>query len=316
MPRSRAPGLTDRPAGGLRPAGDPPRRRARWWAPVVVACGAGLVAACGPTSPGPAASGSAAAPASAPPTESSPSTAAYSGDPGPGWKLTWSDDFTGAGALRDWTFANGGNGWGNKELQVYDSRNVSLAPGGGLVITAAKDGHGEQCWYGTCTYSGARLQTKGIFAQKYGLFEARIKLPTGRGLWPAFWMEGADIDQVNWPASGEIDVIEINNKKPNLVEAFAHATNEKYGAYYQLPESLSAGYHIYGIDWTASGITWLVDGHAYGHISAYQGWPFDQPFFLILDLAVGGTWPGSPDASTTFPAHMDVSWIRAYQEKS
>jgi beta-glucanase (GH16 family) len=251
-----------------------------------------------------------------PPTGSSPSPAGYSGDPGPNWTLTWSNEFIGSGALRDWTSVNGGDGWGNKELQVYDSRNVSLAPGGGLVITAARNGHGEQCWYGTCTYSGARLQTKGIFEQKYGLFEARIKLPSGHGLWPAFWMEGADVDQVNWPASGEIDVIEVNNKKPDLVEAFAHAPGENYGAYFQLPNSLSAGYHVYGIDWTAKGITWLVDGHAYGHLNAYAGWPFDQPFFLILDLAVGGTWPGAPTSNTEFPAQMDISWVRAYQQKS
>jgi beta-glucanase (GH16 family) len=250
------------------------------------------------------------------PTGSSPSAAAYSGDPGLSWKLTWSDDFTGSSALRDWTFVNGGDGWGNKQLQVYDSRNASLAPGGGLIITAAQNGYGEQCWYGSCTYSSARLDTKGTFAQKYGLFEARIKLPTGRGLWPAFWMEGADIDQVSWPASGEIDIIEVNNKKPDLVEAFAHAPGENYGAYFQLPDSLSAGYHVYGIDWTAKGITWLVDGHAYGHLNAYPGWPFDQPFFLILDLAVGGTWPGSPTGRTTFPAHMGISWIRVYQRKS
>lgn len=293
------------------PADEPPRHRTRWWASAVVACGVTLIAACGTTSSGPG-----AVVASVPPTGSSPSTAANSGDPGPNWTLTWSDNFIGSGALRDWSFVNGGGGWGNKELQVYDSRNVSLAPGGGLVVRAVRNGYGEQCWYGACTYSGARLQTKGIFEQKYGLFEARIKLPSGRGLWPAFWMEGADVDQVNWPASGEIDIIEINNKKPDLVEAFAHAPEENYGAYFQLPNSLSAGYHVYGIDWTANGITWLVDGHAYGHLNAYAGWPFNQPFFLILDLAVGGTWPGSPTPSTKFPAQMDISWVRVYQRKS
>jgi beta-glucanase (GH16 family) len=300
MPRSRAISFTR-----LR------RQRARYWAAVAVTCGVGVIAGCGPASSVPAVNT-----ASVPPSIGSPSADAYSGDPGPGWTLTWSDDFTGPSGLRNWTPLTGGNGWGNEELQVYDSRNVSLAPGGGLVITATRNGHGEQCWYGACTYSGARLQTKGSFEQKYGLFEARIKLPSGHGLWPAFWMEGADIDQVNWPASGEIDVIEVNNKKPGLVEAFAHAPGEKYGAYFQLPNSLSAGYHVYAIDWTAKGITWLVDGHAYGHISAYAGWPFDQPFFLILDLAVGGVWPGSPTAGTQFPAHMNVSWIRVYQQKS
>ncbi len=289
----------------------------------MITCGTTLVAACGvlssgsATSPGSAGSpGSAAAPAPTRPGGGSPSAAAYSGDPGAGWQLAWSDDFTGQSSLHDWTFVNGGNGWGNKELQVYDPRNVSLMPGGGLDITAARTGYGQQCWYGSCTYSGARLETKGAFAQKYGMIEARVKLPSGRGLWPAFWMEGANIDQAGWPGAGEIDVIEVNNKKPDLVEAFAHATDENYGAYFQLPNSLSAGYHVYAIDWTPSKITWLVDGHAYGHLNAYSGWPFGQPFFLILDLAVGGTWPGSPTAATTFPAHMDISWIRVYQQKS
>jgi beta-glucanase (GH16 family) len=282
-----------------------------WVLYAVVACGVTLVAACSPTSSGPP-----VAKASVPSWSARASAGGYSGDPGAGWALTWSDDFTGSDALRGWTSLSGGNGWGNKELQVYDSRNVSPAPGGGLDITAERNGYGQQCWYGACAYSGARLQTKGSYEQKYGLIEARIKLPSGHGLWPAFWMEGADIDQVNWPAAGEIDIIEVNNQHPDLVEAFAHATNEDFGAYYQMPQPLSAGYHVYGVDWTAKGITWLVDGHAYKHLNAYPGWPFDQPFFLILDLAVGGTWPGSPTASTTFPAHMDVSWIRVYQQKT
>jgi beta-glucanase (GH16 family) len=283
-------------------------------------CGVIVVAACGSADP----SGPVAAKAYAPSSSSGASqagqtaagSAGYSGDPGAGWNLAWSDDFTGSSGLKGWTFLSGGNGWGNKELQLYDSRNASIAPGGGLVITASRDGYGQQCWYGACSYSGARMQTTGGYEPKYGLIEARIKLPSGAGLWPAFWLEGANVNQVGWPASGELDVIEINNMHPDLVEAFAHGTNENYGAYHQLSDSLSAGYHVYGIDWTAQGITWLVDGHAYGHISAYPGWPFDQQFFIILDLAVGGVWPGSPTASTKFPAQMDVSWVRVYQQKS
>lgn len=288
----------------------PPGRRARWWAAAAATCGVGLISACGPISGGPTAL------TASEPASGSPSPTVYSGNPGSGWTLTWSDDFRESHALRDWTSLTGGNGWGNKELQVYDPRNASLARGGGLVITAARNGYGQQCWYGTCTYSGARLQTKGAFQQKYGLFEARVKLPSGHGLWPAFWMEGANIDQVGWPAAGEIDVIEVNNRKPDLVEAFAHAPDENYGAYFHLSKPLSAGYHIYGVDWTPKGITWLVDGHAYGHLNAYSGWPFSQPFYLVLDLAVGGTWPGSPTASTKFPAHLKISWIRVYRKNS
>lgn len=210
---------------------------------------------------------------------------------------------------------NGGNGWGDQQLQVNDPSNVSLGPSG-IIITASQDGYGDSCWYGPCRYSGASLETKGLFAQEYGLFEARIKLPTGRGLWPAFWMVGADVDEVHGRKAGEIDIVEINNKKSGLVEGFAHTGANNYGAYFQMPNSLSAGYHVYGIDWTAQGITWLVDGHAFGYLKAYAGWPFNQPFFLVLDLAVGGIWPGSPDASTKFPAEMKVSWIRAYKQKT
>jgi len=297
------------------PACAPSRRRARWCTGAIAAAGIGLLAACGPTSAAPSSSAGQASPLSTALSSIGPSSATtYSGAPGPGWTLTWSDEFTESSSLRDWSSVNGGNGFGNKELQVYDPRNVSFSPGGGLVITASKNGYGADCWYGTCDYSGARLQTKGVFAQQYGLFEARIKLPSGRGLWPAFWMEGANIDQVNWPAAGEIDVIEVNNQHSNLVEAFAHGPQEQYGVYDTLPQPLSAGYHVYGVEWTSKGITWLVDGHAYGHLNAYSGWPFDHPFFLILDLAVGGVWPGSPTASTKFPAQMDVSWIRVYKK--
>jgi beta-glucanase (GH16 family) len=316
MPRSRVVGFP------LPSAGDSTRARTRrrrgsacrLWLSSLAVGGVVLVAACAPVM----SSGPVAVKATVPgwsKSKSETAAAGYSGDPGAGWALTWSDDFTGSSSLNDWTFLTGGTGWGNKELQYYDSRNASLAPGGGLVITAERNGYGQECWYGSCTYSGARLQTEGRFEQEYGLIEARIKLPSGTGLWPSFWMEGADINQVSWPASGEIDVIEVNNQHKDLVEAFAHAPDENYGAYYTLPDALSAGYHVFGIDWTASGITWLVDGHAYGHIKAYPGWPFSQPFFLILDLAVGGVWPGSPTASTTFPASMDVSWIRVYQQK-
>jgi beta-glucanase (GH16 family) len=286
-----------------------PARRKYWRTAFWLSCVIGVTTACA----------SAATPnalqAVAPSMGVSASTpAGYSGDPGPGWTLTWSDDFSAASSLQDWTFDNGGGGWGNDELQTDDPSNVSLAPGGGLIISASQDGRGQECWYGPCRYSAARMDTQGTFEQEYGLIEARIKLPTGRGLWPAFWMEGSDIDQAHWPAAGEIDVIEINNKTPGLVSGFVHGTEENYGAYYNEPDSLSAGYHVFGVDWTSQGISWLVDGHEYGRMNAYPGWPFSQPFFLILDLAVGGNWPGSPDVSTKFPAQMDVSWIRIYKQ--
>lgn len=234
--------------------------------------------------------------------------------PGPDWTLTWSDNFTGPGSLRGWKMDTGGNGWSHEELQNYSPGSVALKPGGGLVITASKNGNGAQCWYGPCKYTSALIKTEGFFQQEYGLFSAYIRIPTGRGIWPAFWMEGANSLDAPWPYDGEIDVIEVNNQKPGLVEASVHAPTINHGSYLQLSTSLSASYHVYSVEWTPKGITWLIDGHAYGHVTT-KGAPFNQPFFLLLDVAVGGTWPGSPTASTKFPAQMDVSWIHVYKQK-
>lgn len=229
--------------------------------------------------------------------------------PGSDWRLTWSDDFTGTDSLRDWNLSTG-SGWGNQQLEDYSPGNVAVGPSGGLIITASRDGHGSRCWYGACDYSSGRLDTKGRFQQEYGIFAARIKLPAGHGLWPAFWMESA-----NSAPYGEVDVIETSNKKPHLVSGFVHSYDLSYGAYLLSPAPLSAGYHIYAIEWTRNSLSWLVDGRIYGRIGIPAGAPFDQPFYLILDLAVGGIWPGPPDATTVFPAHMYVSWVHVYSHK-
>ena len=233
--------------------------------------------------------------------------------PGSNWVMDWTSDFREPNSLRDWTLMSGGDGWGNKELQGYSPKSVALVPGQGLVITASRDGNGQQCWYGPCTYSSGRLQTNGRFQQEYGVFSALIKLPTGRGLWPAFWMDRSDLSQ---PGTGEMDVIEVNNTKPDLVEAFVHSPGINKGFYLSMDNSLSAGYHVYSVEWTPTKITWLVDGHEFGHIANSAGSAFHQPFFLILDLAVGGNWPGSPTTETQFPAQMDVEWIRVYKQKT
>ena len=230
-------------------------------------------------------------------------------NPGSDWKLTWSDDFTGTDSLRDWNLSKG-SGWGNRELQDYSQENVAIGPGGGLIITASKDGHGSRCWYGACDYSSGQLDTLGKFQQVYGIFAARIKFPAGHGLWPAFWL-----GSVNPGFYGEIDVIETSNKKPDLVSGFAHSSDVNAGAYFRLPAPLSAGYHIYAVEWTPNSLSWLVDGRTYGRTTIPPGAPFDQPFYLILDLAVGGIWPGPPNATTVFPAHMYVSWVHVYSHK-
>jgi beta-glucanase (GH16 family) len=148
------------------------------------------------------------------------------------------------------------------------------------------------------------MQTQGIFAQAYGKFEARIKIPLGRGIWPAFWMDGAN---------GEIDIIETNSKLANEVHGAAHAPGVEHSASTTWNEPVSARYHTFGVVWTRTGITWTIDGHAYSRMAAYPGWTFNTPFFLILDVAVGGGWPGSPDATTRFPAYLTVDWIRVYR---
>jgi beta-glucanase (GH16 family) len=253
------------------------------------------------------------------------STSGQSASPSPGssssspsisladWKLSWQDDFNTAAALHKWSFVTGNVGGPVlKELQWYDRGNAAIR-GGQLVITAAANGEGHQCWNGPCHYTSVRMQTR--FAQAYGLFEARIKLPPGRGLWPAFWMVGDNYNQVFLPKAGEIDVVELGNNPPlNIVHGFAHAPKLDFRANGTLPEPLSAGYHVYAVEWTRSSITWLVDGKAYANLKAYPGWPFNHPFNLILSLAVGGKFPGSPTSSTQFPASMDVSWIRVYRQ--
>jgi len=252
-------------------------------------------------------------PAPSPGTQSAvPTSPAWT--PGPDWTLSWSDNFSGPDALQDWTPDVGGFSKESGELQYYSLNNARLQPGGGLAITATTNGYGQQCWYGTCRYSSALLKTDGHFEQQYGIFSAYIKLPAGRGLWPAFWMAGADSGDVSWPYGGEIDIIEVNNQESNLVSGFVHSPQANRGFYLHQQDSLYSAYHEYSVEWTPTGITWLIDGHAYGYEKTVPGSaPFNQPFSLILDLAVGGTWPGAPTTSTVFPAQLDVAWVRVYK---
>jgi beta-glucanase (GH16 family) len=223
----------------------------------------------------------------------------------PRWVLSWSDSFDTVSDLKRWKLFQGSDP-SDGQLELYSSNNVSLSKSNHLVITADRIRPHYNCWYGPCKYISGRIQTQGLFAQEYGRFEARIKLPVNPGLWPAFWLEGAD-------GVGEIDIIEKNGQKPNVVEGFVHAPRRDFGAYYSLPRPLSVGYHTYGVDWTPSGISWFIDGHIYSYMNAYPGWPFDQPFYVIIDFAVGGHWAGEPTAATQFPARMDIAWLKIYR---
>jgi beta-glucanase (GH16 family) len=271
-----------------------------------------LVAACTASGgTGPTAQPSRSTTPPQPTRASSPAAASSAGQ----WALTWTGGFNKPGALSKWQYDHGGQaGAGLRQLQWYDTANATINKNSQLVITADRDSGKNRCWYGPCQFASSRMETENSFSQTYGKFEARIKFPPGEGLWPAFWLEGTNVDQVGWPACGEIDVIEPQaGKNPYLVDAYAHATRFRHQAFLTVPQPITAGFHTYGVVWNPKGITWYFDGHAYSHAKAYKGWPFDKPFFIILNLAVGGGYTGPPDKNTPFPAHLVVDWIRVYR---
>jgi beta-glucanase (GH16 family) len=245
--------------------------------------------------------------------------------------LAWSDEFSGpagGSAGSSWRAETGGSGWGNEELQTYTTgtANAALDGAGHLALTARKERTGAQCWYGACDYTSARLITSGQISQTYGHFEARIKIPKGQGMWPAFWLLGDDVFTKGWPASGEIDVMENVGKEPGTVHGSMHSPGHSgadslHGSL-RLPDGQALGddYHVYAVDWQPDSVKWSIDGKVYStktRADVGNGpWPFDHPFFVIINLAVGGTWPGSPDASTVFPQSMLVDYVRVYQDPS
>lgn len=246
--------------------------------------------------------------------------------------LIWSDEFNGSnGQLPDnskWVFNTGGDGWGNSELQYYTNlqSNAALDGSGNLVITARRENNGNyNCWYGRCQYTSARLTTVGKFSYAYGGFEARIKIPSGQGIWPAFWMLGVDLFKVGWPQCGEIDIMENIGKEPLAVHGTLHGPGysgaDGLSSTYHLPNNqpFSNDFHVYRADWTGNSITFSVDGNQYATKtrSDTRGnkWVFNHNFFILLNLAVGGNWPGSPDASTQFPQTMIVDYVRVYSKQ-
>lgn len=230
------------------------------------------------------------------------------------WVLTWNSNFSKPGTLSKWIYFNGGTGWGLKQLQYYDRQNAAVNKQGQLVITMSKAGSKLKCWYGPCKYTSARMETLNKFSQTYGKFEAKIKFPAGHGLWPAFWMEGTNIYQAGWPAAGEIDGVEPFNRNTHLVLGYAHSAKVKYRARLTVPHPTTAGFHTYGVVWNPKGITWYFDGHAYGHMNATKNWGFSHRFFIILNLAIGGNYPGPISKSIHFPAQMIVDWVKVYRQ--
>jgi beta-glucanase (GH16 family) len=243
--------------------------------------------------------------------------------------LVFSDEFSGpAGTAPDsakWRHDIGGSGWGNNELQYYTNRtdNVALNGAGQLAITARRNNPaGYGCWYGSCQYTSGKLTTSATFTRTYGRFEARMRLPRGQGMWPAFWMLGNDIGQVGWPDSGEIDVMENVGSAPGTVLGSLHGpgysgANPLSGSY-TLPngQAFADAFHTFTVDWEPGVVTWYVDGLRYSRKTRADAgsnpWPYDHPFFMMLNLAVGGNWPGPPDSSTVFPQQLLIDWVRVY----
>ncbi|MFL0554039.1 RICIN domain-containing protein [Paenibacillus barengoltzii] len=235
----------------------------------------------------------------------------------PNWQLVWSDEFNGSSLNRGvWTpeIGTGYNGWGNNELQYYTDRpqNVQVT-GGNLVITAQRENYEGR------NYTSARIKTQGLKSFKYGKIEARIKIPTGQGIWPAFWMLGESFRDVGWPYCGEIDIMEhVNNE--SVVHGTVHWDANGYASYGRASGNLDfSQFHTYSIEWDPSYIRWFVDGVQYNEIYIANGTgnteEFQKPFFILLNLAVGGNWPGSPNGSTPFPAQMLVDYVRVYQDQ-
>lgn len=245
-------------------------------------------------------------------------------------RLLWSDEFNGPeGAAPDpskWNSDVGGNGWGNDELQSYTARrsNASLDGNGDLAITARAERYRGSDGVGR-DYTSARLQTLEKVEFTYGLLEARIEVPAGQGLAPAFWTLGNEAyegDEGEWPQCGEIDAMEVLGSEPEVLNGTLHgrwpSAPNGLGREFRSPTPLSAGFHVYGARWEPDRVTFLLDGSPYATFSkedlpAGDVWPFQHPNFILLNLAVGGDWPGSPDPSTQFPARMLVDWVRIYQ---
>ncbi len=262
------------------------------------------------------------------PTEAVPSGPAL---PAPSASPAWSDEFDGpAGASFDrakWTADTGGTGFGNQEREFYTTRpeNIALDGEGHLVFTARAETSAPafQCWYGPCQYTSARLKTVGLFAQTYGRFEARIRIPRGQGIWPAFWMLGSNVDAVGWPRSGEIDIMENIGREAATVHGTLHGPGYSGSGGISGSDVLGTGayaddFHVFTVSWEATEIRWYVDGRLYHRVASRDVpaggmWVFDHPFFLLLNVAVGGGWPGNPDGTITFPQTMVVDYVRVYR---
>jgi beta-glucanase (GH16 family) len=244
------------------------------------------------------------------------------------WSLVWNDEFNGPdGSVADpskWVLESGGGGWGNNELEYYTRRpQNSYMQSGNLVIKVLQEKYTGADGISR-DYTSARMKSFGKFSQAYGRFEARIKIPRGQGIWPAFWMLGDDIKTNPWPDCGEIDIMENIGKEPSIVHGTIHGPgyNGENGisASFALAtdQRFADDFHVYAVEWEPEAIRFYVDEHLYAtrtpsDLPKGTKWVYDHPFFLLLNVAVGGGWPGNPDASSLFPQTMLVDYVRVYQ---
>lgn len=239
--------------------------------------------------------------------------------------LTFEDDFNSEGEIDEsvWNFDLGtgdeisGAGWGNNEQQYYTNRPENITVEGGMLKLTAL----QESFMGS-GYTSARINTKGKLEQEYGRIEARIQLPWGKGLWPAFWMLGNNIDEVSWPQCGEIDIMEYRGQNPSTLIGSVHGPGysggESEGKEYVLAnDRFDKGFHVFGVEWGPEYINYYVDDALYNQITPEDvdgEWVFDHPFCIILNVAVGGNFVGPPNVNTVFPQTMLVDWVRVYED--
>lgn len=241
-------------------------------------------------------------------------------------ELVMQDEFDVDGAPDSslWSFdiGNGegtdaGPGWGNNELQYYTNRTVNATVQNGiLIISALKES------YEGASYTSAKITTKGKFDQAYGRFETRMRLPYGQGMWPAFWLLGSNIDDIKWPNCGEIDIMEYRGQEPTITVGSVHGPGYSGGqaitkAYDLVTDRFDTGFHVFGIEWGPEYINFYVDDVLYNQITPADvtgEWVFDQPFYIIINLAVGGDFVGAPNNETSFPQTLLVDYVRVYKK--
>jgi len=240
------------------------------------------------------------------------------------WEIVWQDEFDGPeGQSPDpanWAYDTWGNesGWGNNQLEYDTDRpeNVSLDGEGHLAIVARKEAYLGK------SYTSARITTQDLFETAYGRFEARMKMPWGQGLWPAFWLLGDNFDTIGWPHCGEIDIMEYRGQEPSIIHGTLHGPGysggQGVGSSFALSNArFDTDFHTFSVEWDLEGISWFVDGELYQTLDSTDvngDWVYDHPFFIILNLAVGGGYVGAPDADTVFPQTLLIDYVRVYKE--